>query len=104
MMLFRRNGGWLGLWLCLLSVLCFAGPVDVAFAATKVEVVKTDLKPLIRVAGASPSLAPAQEPIKLNMSDVLFQFRPMPKGSAMCGYSILGNHLSRDDPKVEWDI
>jgi hypothetical protein len=28
----------------------------------------------------------------------------MPKGSAMCGYSILGNHLSRDNPKIEWDI
>ena len=22
----------------------------------------------------------------------------------MCGYSILGNHLSRDNPKTEWDI
>jgi hypothetical protein len=28
----------------------------------------------------------------------------MPKGSAMCGYSILGNHLRREDPKIEWDI
>ena len=59
---------------------------------------------LALIAGLSPSLAAAQEPIKLNMSDVYFQFRPMPKGSAMCGYSILGNHTSRDDPKIEWDI
>lgn len=59
---------------------------------------------LALLAGLSPSLAVAQEPIKLNLSDVYFQFRPMPKGSAMCGYSILGNHTSRDDPKVEWDI
>jgi hypothetical protein len=59
---------------------------------------------LALLAGLSPSLSVAQEPIKLNMSDVYFQFRPMPKGSAMCGYSILGNHTSRDDPKIEWDI
>jgi hypothetical protein len=59
---------------------------------------------LALLAVLSPSLAPAQEAIKLNMSDVYFQFRPMPKGSAMCGYSILGNHTSRDDPKIEWDI
>jgi hypothetical protein len=51
-----------------------------------------------------PAIALAQDAIKLNMSDVYFQWRPMPKGSAMCGYSILGNHLSRDDPKIEWDI
>jgi hypothetical protein len=51
-----------------------------------------------------PAIALAQDAIKLNMSDVYFQWRPMPKGSAMCGYSILGNHVSRDDPKIEWDI
>jgi hypothetical protein len=50
------------------------------------------------------STASAQNVVKLNMSDVYFQWRPMPKGSALCGYSILGNHLSRDNPKVEWDI
>jgi hypothetical protein len=22
----------------------------------------------------------------------------------MCGYSILGNHVSRDDPRIEWDM
>ena len=48
--------------------------------------------------------ASAQNVIKLNMSDIYFQWRPLPKGSAMCGYSILGNHLSRDNPKTEWDI
>jgi hypothetical protein len=55
-------------------------------------------------AGSMPLKVLAQDAIKLNMSDVYFQWRPMPKGSAMCGYSILGNHLSRDDPKVEWDM
>lgn len=48
--------------------------------------------------------ASAQDVIKLLQSDIYFQWRPAPKGSAMCGYSVLGNHLSRDNPKVEWDI
>jgi hypothetical protein len=50
------------------------------------------------------STASAQTLVKLNMSDIYFQWKPMPKGSAMCGYSILGNHVSRDNPKIEWDI
>jgi hypothetical protein len=48
--------------------------------------------------------ASAQNVVKLLQSDIYFQWRPAPKGSAMCGYSVLGNHLSRDDPKIEWDI
>lgn len=51
-----------------------------------------------------PAIALAQDVIKLNMSDIYFQWRPMPKGSAMCGYAIQGNHLSRENPKTEWDI
>jgi hypothetical protein len=46
----------------------------------------------------------AQNVVKLFQSDIYFQWRKAPKGSAMCGYSILGNHLSRDNPKTEWDI
>jgi len=42
----RRNGGWIGLWLCLLSVPSFAGPV---------EVVKADLSTLIQAAVPSPT-------------------------------------------------
>lgn len=57
---------------------------------------------LVGIAFLTP--ASAQNVIKLNMSDIYFQWRPLPKGSAMCGYSILGNHLSRDNPKTEWDI
>ena len=49
-----------------------------------------------------PAIVFSEDAIKLNMPDVYFQWRPMPKGSAMCGYSILGNHVSRDDPKIEW--
>jgi hypothetical protein len=48
--------------------------------------------------------ASAQNVVKLLLSDIYFQWRPAPKGSAMCGYSVLGNHLSRDNPKIEWDI
>jgi hypothetical protein len=48
--------------------------------------------------------ASAQNVVKLLQSDIYFQWRPAPKGSAMCGYSVLGNHLSRDEPKIEWDI
>jgi len=53
---------------------------------------------------ALPGMVPAQNVVKLIMSDVYFQWKQMPKGSAICGYSILGNHLSRDNPKIEWDI
>ena len=48
--------------------------------------------------------AAAQNVVKLLQSDIYFQWRAMPKGSAMCGYSVLGNHLSHDNPKIEWDI
>jgi hypothetical protein len=48
--------------------------------------------------------ASAQNVVKLLQSDIYFQWRPAPKGSAMCGYSVQGNHLSRDNPKIEWDI
>ena len=48
--------------------------------------------------------ASAQNVIKLFQSDIYFQWRPMPKGSAVCGYNVLGNHLSHDNPKIEWDI
>lgn len=46
----------------------------------------------------------AQNVVKLWQSDIYFQWRAAPKGSAMCGYSVLGNHLSHDNPKIEWDI
>ncbi len=42
----HRNGGWIGLWLCFLSVPCFAGSV---------EVVKADLGTLIQAAAPSPT-------------------------------------------------
>jgi hypothetical protein len=48
--------------------------------------------------------ASAQNVVKLLQSDIYFQWRAAPKGSAMCGYSVLGNHLSHDNPKIEWDI
>ncbi len=50
------------------------------------------------------SPASAQNVVKLLQSDIYFQWKPAPKGSAMCGYSVLGNHLSHDNPKTEWDI
>jgi hypothetical protein len=55
--------------------------------------------------GLGPTLAAAQTPIRLQgLVDVYFQWRPMPKGSVMCGYAVLGNHMSHEDPKIEWDI
>jgi hypothetical protein len=59
---------------------------------------------LLVLAATLPAVALAQDPIKLNMSDIYFQWRPTPKSSAMCGYAIRGNRLSREDPKTEWDI
>jgi hypothetical protein len=50
------------------------------------------------------STASAQNVVKLMMSDVNFSWKRMPNGTAMCGYMILGNHLSHDNPKIEWDI
>jgi hypothetical protein len=60
---------------------------------------------LALIAGISPTIAAAQDPIRLQgLSDVYFQWKPMPKGSAMCGYAVYGNHTSRNDPKIEWDM
>jgi hypothetical protein len=64
---------------------------------------KYSLMALLVVIGF-PVTASAQNVVKLLQSDIYFQWRPAPKGSAMCGYSVLGNHLSRDNPKIEWDI
>lgn len=50
------------------------------------------------------SIVDAQDVVNLNMSDIYFEWRPMPKGSALCGFGIYGNHLSSQDPKVEWDM
>ena len=62
-------------------------------------------KLLAALAGAAfLTPAPAQNVVRLYQSDIYFQWRAAPKGSAMCGYSVLGNHLSRDNPKIEWDI
>jgi hypothetical protein len=57
---------------------------------------------LIGIAFWTPTFA--QNVVQLYQSDIYFQWRAMPKGSAMCGYSVLGNHLSHDNPKIEWDI
>ena len=50
------------------------------------------------------SMVGAQSVVKLNMSDIYFEWRPLPKGSAMCGFGIYGNHLSSQNPKIEWDL
>jgi hypothetical protein len=60
---------------------------------------------LALIAGSGSAIAVAQESIRLQgLSDVYFQWKPMPKGSAMCGYALFGNHTSRENPKIEWDM
>jgi hypothetical protein len=60
---------------------------------------------LMMLIAISPTISAAQDPIRLQgISDVYFQWRQMPKGSAMCGYALFGNHTSREDPKIEWDM
>ena len=47
----------------------------------------------------------SQTVTELTMDDVYFQFRPARPGvSLACGFAILGNHLSRKEPRVEWDL
>ena len=48
--------------------------------------------------------ANAQEVIKLNMSDIAFQWRTPPEGAILCGYAIQGNRHGWKNPRTEWDI
>jgi hypothetical protein len=48
--------------------------------------------------------ANAQEIIKLNMSDIAFQWRAPPEGAFLCGYAIQGNRHGWKNPRTEWDI
>lgn len=50
------------------------------------------------------SIVAAQDVVKLNMSDIYFEWRPLSKKSAVCGFSIYGNHSSSQDPRIEWDL
>ena len=46
----------------------------------------------------------AQTVTELSLADVNFQWRPAHGTSRMCGFTILGNHESHKDPRVEWDL
>ena len=48
--------------------------------------------------------ANAEDIIKLNMSDIVFQWRAPPEGAFVCGYAIQGNRHSWKSPRTEWDI
>jgi hypothetical protein len=48
--------------------------------------------------------ANAQEIIKLNMSDIAFQWRAPLEGAFLCGYAIQGNRHGWKNPRTEWDI
>jgi hypothetical protein len=54
------------------------------------------------------TIVDAQGPVRLDSDDVYFQYRPAQKGTAgavgLCGFSIRGNHNSRANPRVEWDL
>ncbi|HZZ17046.1 MAG TPA: hypothetical protein VFE08_13920 [Candidatus Sulfotelmatobacter sp.] len=63
---------------------------------------------LAALACGSPG-ALAQTITELNMGDVYFRYRPAPRipvqpSSRACGFMILGNHESRKEPRVEWDL
>jgi hypothetical protein len=53
-----------------------------------------------------PVPAFSQAPIRLDAGDVYFQFRPASQKGAvgLCGFNIRGNHNSRANPRVEWDL
>jgi hypothetical protein len=54
------------------------------------------------------TVADAQSPILLDTEDVYFQYRPAvkhaPDAVGLCGFTIRGNHYSRKNPHVEWDL
>jgi hypothetical protein len=54
------------------------------------------------------TVASAQSPILLDTEDVYFQYRPAarhaPDAVGLCGFTIRGNHYSRKNPHVEWDL
>jgi hypothetical protein len=67
-----------------------------------------------------PMLGSAQAPIRLDSDDVYFQFAGVaqdsphtgshfassnkPSSHRLCGFAIRGNHSSRANPHVEWDL
>jgi hypothetical protein len=48
--------------------------------------------------------ADAQDIIKLNMSDIAFQWRAPAEGAFICGYAVQGNRHGWKNPRTEWDI
>jgi hypothetical protein len=57
---------------------------------------------------AAAAAASAEAPIQLSPNDVAFTWQLTKSGvkykSTLCGFRILGNHLSRDLPRSEWDL
>jgi len=79
------------------------------------------LRFLIGLIVLMPSLGSAQAPIRLDSDDVQFQFAGLamesdhtgsnlakagskPSSTRLCGFAINGNHRSRANPHVEWDL
>jgi hypothetical protein len=59
------------------------------------------LTPLLLMLAVANALADSRF---LDDDDVYFTYRPVAKGSGMCGFQIRGNHMSRKVPRPEWDI
>lgn len=48
-----------------------------------------------------------QAVLSVDPNEIYFQFTPSPSvknNARLCGFSILANHHSRSNPKVEWDV
>ncbi len=79
------------------------------------------LRLLLTLAFLAPMLGHAETPIRLDGDDVLFQFAGLasadsahtgsniqslskPASKRLCGFTIQGNHSSKANPHVEWDL
>ena len=51
----------------------------------------------------APAVSAAQE-IDVDRADLYLRGGRLPSGAWGCGFAILANHRTRDDPHVEWDI
>src|SRR5215475_2597273 len=75
---------------------------------------------VIMLTASAPGLGLANERVRLSDNDIYFQFAGItthsdhvgtkiqindkPSPTRVCGYQIRGNHRSRQNPHVEWDL
>jgi hypothetical protein len=64
----------------------------------------TRMLALVVLLAAAPQVACPQAVEDFDRSDLYLRGGKLAGGGWTCGFAILGNHRTRDDPHIEWDI